>query len=87
MLLDLVAIVGSNLDVDADHSPLLHRLAEARIKDERTAVGDTRLHDDVRLDAIDRFLDPENVFGELDDRPAHPCEAVRILAVPSELDP
>ena len=41
----------------------------------------------VGRDPVDQLLDPEHVFRELDDRPAHPAEAVYVFGVPAAAKP
>ena len=85
--LDRLTVVRADLDVDADHVTVSHRLAEGRVEDERAAVRDPRLDDDVRLDAIDGLLDADHVLGELDHRASEPAEAVDVLHVPPDSEP
>ena len=50
-------------------------------------MGNSRFDDDIRLDRIDDFLNPEHVFRQLDDRPAQPGEAIDIFGVPAGTQP
>src|SRR5215467_2439441 len=81
--LDGREIVAADVDVHADDTTMPHRLEQAGVEDQRTAVGDARLHDHVWPQAPDDLLDADHVFGKLDDRAAHPGEAVDILHVPA----
>ena len=81
------AVVRPDLDVDADHPALLHGFAEGGVEDQRAAMGDAGLDDDVRLHPVDDFLDTHHVFGKLDDWPAHPGEAVDVLGIPAGPQP
>ncbi len=87
MRLDGAAIVRADLDVDADHAAAAHGLEEAGVEDERSAVGDARLDDDVGLHPVDHLLDAQHVLGKLDDGAAHPAERVDVLGVPAAADP
>ena len=50
-------------------------------------MGDPRLDDDVGLRGKNRLLDANHVVWQLDDRPPHPREAVRILPHPADGHP
>ena len=57
-----------DIDVHADHPPTFHRLAEARIIDERAAMRDPGFDDDVGLNRVDGFLHADHIVGQLDNR-------------------
>src|SRR5579885_3533154 len=50
-------------------------------------MSHTRLDDDIRLDAINDFLNSEHILGNLDDGPSEPGESIRIFLVPTHLKP
>src|SRR6476620_384440 len=87
MSLDLGTVFGSQLDVHADRASCPQRFEHRRIEDQRAAVGDSRLDDDVRLDMKDELLQSNDVLGQLDDRAAEPGEAVDALRVPTDTYP
>ncbi len=56
---DSRSIVRSDLDINPYYSSFVHRLAEASIEDERSAMGDAGLDDNVGFDRIDDFLNTQ----------------------------
>ena len=87
MCFDGLTILRANLDINADHAPLADHLAEAGRVNQRAAVSDPGLDDDIGLDRVDHFLQPDHVVGELNDRATEPSEAVDVLGVPTDSQP
>src|SRR5215217_6481011 len=87
MSLDGFPVVRANLYVYAYDPSLLHRLAQAGVKDERAAVRHSCFDNHVRLYRKQNLLDANHVFGQLNDGPAEPGEAVNILGVPARAQP
>ena len=70
MALDRQPVVLPDLDVDADDPAPPEQLEDRRVQDERPAVGDAALDDDLGPDPPDQLLDDDDVLGQLDDRDA-----------------
>jgi hypothetical protein len=84
---DRRAVVGADVDVDAQH-PCIGRTAAGGVElqhggreNERAAVGDARLDDQLGLRGPDDLLHGHHVLGVLDDGPAQPFEVVGVLAL------
>ena len=78
----------ANVDVDAEHSAAVaEQLQHRRVKDQRTAVGDARLDDEIRLSCPNDLLHCHEVLRKLNDRPAEPREVVRVLVRRNGRDP
>ena len=50
-------------------------------------MGDADLDDDIGLDLVDPFLQTNQVFRKLDDRPSEPGECVDVLEIPPGAKP
>ena len=83
MLFDGCAIVWTNLDINTNDAAFANGCAQTRVKDQGSAMGDACLYDDIRLNVIDNFLDPEHVFRKLDHWPPQPAKPVDIFCVPA----
>jgi len=64
------SILRADLDVDANHASFAHRFTNGCKKHLTTAVRDASLYDYVRFDLVDQLLHADEVFRELDYRPA-----------------
>ena len=89
------AVVGADVDIDAQHLSLrlfglngfaffdrvahIKQRQHGRAENERPAVGDPRFDDEVGLDFPDQFLHGDHVLRVLDNRPPKPREIVGIL--------
>ncbi len=87
MGLDGLAVVLADFDIHADHVAGAQQLQHGCRQHQRTAVGDARLDDEVRLHGPDQFLHGHGVHRQLDERPASPREVVHVLAFQRHLAP
>ena len=70
-----------------DDTALLYELTEACVEDQRASVSNPSLDDNVRADLVHELLNSDQIFRELDDRPAQPRERIGVFLVPSHLEP
>jgi len=86
------AVMGADVDVDAEHAPLgvcwvqwralLHRVAVVQqrehggAEDQRAAVGDAGFDDEVWLDLPDEFLHRPYIVRNLNCWPTHPSKVI-----------
>src|SRR5438552_6358897 len=87
VLLDGATIVRANLNVDPDDVPRADRLEKAGVEHQGATVRHASFDDHRRPQSVDRFLDANQVLGQLNDRSAHPGEAVDVLCVPTRANP
>src|SRR6187399_1833664 len=87
MSFDGGAIVRSNFNIHTDDPSFSHGLAQTGVEDKRAAVGNTGFDNDIRLQAVDHFLNTNNVFRKLDDGPPEPRECIGIFLVPTYIHP
>src|SRR5215831_135166 len=87
MCLNGRSVVGADFSVHSYYTTSVHCFTQAPIENQRAAVCHTRLDDDIRTHAINHFLNPNHVFGELNDWPSHPTEGVWVLLIPTDLKP
>ncbi len=82
MTFDLLAVVVANVDVDTNHSAFAaDQFENRRMKDQRPAVGDARLDDQIGLHAPKNLLHGDDILRILNDRPAEPGEVVRVVVL------
>ena len=62
-------------------------MKEAGVEDQRPAVGDARLQDDVGLQVVEDLLRAKHVLRQLDDGAAQPAEGIDVLRLPSAAEP
>ncbi len=95
MRVERFAVVGPYINVDADHlAPgpgrvdhltgfsriaVVEQRQHRRAENQRAAVGDAGLDDEVGLDLPDEFLGGDDILRVLDDRTTEPREIIRIL--------
>src|SRR6185436_19952193 len=79
--------MGPYLNIHPDDPSLPHSLEKARVENQRSPMGDSRLNDDIRPNPVQDFLDSYHVRRVLNDRPSHPAESVGIFFVPPDLQP
>ncbi|MCY1233289.1 hypothetical protein D9M72_458270 [compost metagenome] len=79
MLFDRIPIVRADVDIDADDLALADQLQHRGHEDHRTAAGDARFDDDVRLGVPDHFLGRHDIGRHLDDRHAHERPEIGIV--------
>ena len=87
MRLDRRAVVRPDFDVDADRAAMPHRGEQAGVEHQRAAMRDAGLDDHVGAEPPDHLLDADHVLRKLDDRAAHPTEAVDVFHVPAAAQP
>ena len=75
------AVVGADIDIDAEHLAVSHQLAQRGVVDQRAAMRDAGFDDQVRSHVPQDFLHGDHVLRVLDDRPAHPSEIIGVLGV------
>jgi len=79
VLLDLAAVVAPDVDVHPHHEAVAAEdLEQGRRVDQRAAVRDAGLDDEVGAHLPDELLNGEEVLRQLDDGPAEPAEVVRV---------
>ena len=79
MTFDGLAIVRTDVEVDAQDFAVALQLQQRGVVDDRTTMGDTTLDDQIRLDLPNDLLHCHHVLRQLDDRAAHPREVVAVL--------
>src|SRR5262245_49030396 len=67
-------IVWPNVDVHANHTAAIERLAQRRVIDQRATVRHAGLDDHVRTHAMNHLLQPNHIVGQLNDWPPEPAE-------------
>ena len=88
------AVVGADVDIDADHLAaaglgiehaarldgvaIVEHRQHRGAHHQRTAMGDAGLDDQIGAARPDQFLDRIEILRHLDDRPAEPGEILRI---------
>lgn len=77
-------VVRPDLDVDAENPPAVHRFHQGGVEHQGTAVRHAGLDHQIRLEAVDNFLEAQQVVRELDDGAPHPREGVGMLLIPSD---
>src|SRR5690349_12559407 len=63
--LDSNAVMSINVDIDANGATIAHRLEQAGVEDQRSAVRYASFDDDVRPQAPDDFLHADHVLRQL----------------------
>src|SRR5579883_318506 len=82
-----LTVVSSNLDVHTDDPPTIHRLAQAGVVDQRSTVRDPRFQNNIRLHAINHFLNTDQVFRQLNDWTTEPGKAIAVFLCPADGQP
>ncbi|MNN82493.1 hypothetical protein D3C81_1994310 [compost metagenome] len=71
----------ANVEDDAQHFAVALQLQQRGVVDNRTAVSDAALDDQIRFDLPDDLLHRHHVLWQLDDRTAHPREVVAVFVL------
>ena len=79
--------LGLDPDIDGRIKTAIERVLSRQSSDGSFGLWSQDSSDDIWLDAINHLLNAKNVFRNLDDRPSHPSECVRISLIPSHLKP
>src|SRR5215470_10221458 len=87
MSFDSLAVVGTNLDIDSNHTAMAHRLTQRGIENQRSTVCNAGFDDHVGLDTVDDLLRANHVLWKLNDWPTHPRKGVRVMLIPVHLEP
>src|SRR2546423_10223570 len=65
MRFDRSPVRGPKVNLNSYDPAFADELAEAGIKEKRPAMSHARFNDNIRLQAINDFLDADDVFGQL----------------------
>jgi hypothetical protein len=78
--------VFSDFHINANDAAVPDQFAKPGIEHQGAAMGYAAFDDDIGLQ-LNRLLQPEHVFRQLDDGAPEPCEAVDIFDVPAGTQP
>ena len=88
MRLNLGAVVIANININTEHTAVIaEQLQHRRVKDQRTAMRDTGLNNEIRLGVPNDFLQRREILRKLNDRATEPGEIVGILVRRNGVDP
>src|SRR6185437_1735123 len=76
---DGLTVPSANIDIDAYNFAMPKEFKQRRVVDDRTAMGNARLDDEIGANVPDDLLHRHHVLWKLDDRAPHPGEVVGVF--------